>query len=103
MIKSILALGICTAVVSAQTSQPPATQGTQAMSDTQMAAKVRSAITTDSTTGPASHNVHISAHNGTVTLHGKVTSETNKDAILAKARQVAGDSNVKDEITVSKK
>ncbi|GEM_PF-1961873 len=105
VLKSVLAFGAASLVLVAQTpqtSQPPSSTA-QSTSDTQMAAKVRSALTTDTTTGTAAHNVKVTAHNGMVTLHGKVASESDKDAILSKAKSIAGDSNVKDEITVSKK
>ncbi len=67
-----------------------------------MAAKVRQALTTDQNIGTAAQNVRVTSHNGMVTLKGKVSSEQEKDAIVSKARQVAGEGNVKDDITVSK-
>jgi|SRR5579872_1185864 len=109
MTKSILALGATSVMLLAQSSPPqrPATsdpQGSQATpgSDTQIAAKVRQAIEQDQTAGSVAHNVRVTAKSGTVTLRGKVNSEEEKDAIVSDAKKIAGDANVKDEITVSK-
>lgn len=103
--KSILALSASGMLLVAQSppssQDPPSSQATPG-SDTQMAAKVRQAIMQDPTAGTAAHNVKVSSHNGMVTLRGRVTSEEEKDAIVAKAKQVAGDANVKDDITVAK-
>ena len=107
MTKTILVLGASGMMLLAQnpppaSTDPQATQGTRASNDSQMATKVHQAIMDDQTLGTAAHSVKVTAKNGTVTLHGKVATEQEKDAIETKAKQVAGDSNVKDEITVSK-
>jgi len=105
MIKSILALGASSVMLMAQAtppSQPPSSQGSQTSTDSQMVAKVRQAIAGDQTAGPIAHNVHVTAKNGMVTVRGKVNSEQEKDAVVAKAKQIAGDANVKDEITIAK-
>ena len=112
--KSILTLGASGILLLAQTppqqktprSTDPAAQTAPSgsgTSDSQMAAKVRQALMDDQTVGTTAHNVRVTSHNGTVTLKGKVNSEEEKEAIVSKAHQVAGDSNIKDEITVSKK
>jgi osmotically-inducible protein OsmY len=82
-------------------SQPPA--GQTMGSDSQMSAKVHKALMEDSSTSSFAHGVKVSAHNGMVTLKGKVNSADEHDAILMKAKKVAGDSNVKDELTVANK
>src|SRR5258708_7518520 len=102
IIKSVLAIGASGAALLAQTPQNPQSSQPQPGGDSQMAAKVRQAITQDPTVGTAAQNVRVTSHNGMVTLRGKVTSEQERDAIVAKAKQVAGDANVKDEITVAK-
>jgi osmotically-inducible protein OsmY len=106
MAKSVLALGATSVMLLAQSSPPAASdpQSSQATpaSDTQTAAKVRQAIEQDQTAGSAAHNVRVTAKNGMVTLRGKVTSEQEKDAVVSDAKKIAGDANVKDEITVSK-
>src|SRR5579885_1169571 len=114
--KSVLALGASGIMLMAQSTTPqnpqqrtprstePSSQttpsGSHTSSDSQMAAKVRQALMDDQAIGTTAHNVHVSSHNGMVTLKGKVNSESEKDAIISKAKQVAGDSNIKDEITV---
>jgi osmotically-inducible protein OsmY len=69
--------------------------------DSQLASKVRKAITDDPALSTTAHNVKVSSHGGMVTLRGKVNSQDEKDGILAKAKEVAGSTNVKDELTVS--
>ena len=46
------------------------------------------------------HNVKIIARNGTVILKGPVRTDEEKTAIEAKAVEIAGAANVKDETTV---
>jgi osmotically-inducible protein OsmY len=118
--KSVLALGASGVMLLAQSTPPQSPQqrtprssdpssqttpsgqtGSQA-SDSQMAAKVRQALMDDQTVGTTAHNVRVTSHNGMITLKGKVNSEQEKDAIVSKAKQVAGDSNIKDDITVAK-
>jgi hyperosmotically inducible protein len=104
--KTLFALGASGALLLAQTPTPKSTDPQTAptgANDTQMASKVRQALMDDQTTSTDAHNVRVSSHNGMVTLKGKVASDTEKDAMIAKAKQVAGDSNVKDEITVKSK
>jgi osmotically-inducible protein OsmY len=103
--KSILALGSSGLLVLAQSTTPQTTPstGAQTAADTQMASKVRTALMNDQTIAPTAHNVHVTAKNGMVMLKGKVSSESEHDAIVSKAKDVAGASNVKDEITVAKK
>jgi len=57
----------------------------------------------DSTLSSTAHNVKVTSHGGMVTLRGKVNTNEDKDAIIAKAKEVAGSTNVKDELTVSAK
>ncbi len=106
IIKSVLALGTSGMLLMAQTpaSREPQSSQTQSTpaTDTQMTTKVRDAIMNDQNIGTAGHNIRVSSHNGMVTLRGKVMNEQERDAIVAKAKQVAGDANVKDDITVAK-
>ena len=46
------------------------------------------------------HNIKIITTDGMVTLKGPVRSEEEKSAIEVKARQIAGDSNVTNNLTV---
>jgi hyperosmotically inducible protein len=106
MIQSLMMLGTV-GFVAAQDpptppSQPPPTQSQAGMSDSQLTTNVRQALMNDSTTQSMAHNVRVTTRNGTVTLKGKIDNATDHDAIVAKAKSIAGDSNVKDELTVSK-
>jgi len=47
------------------------------------------------------HNVKVITQNGGVTLKGPVRSDEEKQAIMAKANEVAGSGKVTDEITVA--
>lgn len=69
--------------------------------DRQLTAKVRRAVVSDKNLSVAAHNIHISAHNGTVTLEGSVKSQAEKQAIEQKADEIAGTGNVTDALTVS--
>ncbi|MGH9558828.1 MAG: BON domain-containing protein [Bryobacteraceae bacterium] len=112
VLKSVLVLGASGLMLAAQApqsqesaeSQSQTTRGTHvSATDSQMTMQVRHAITEDTALGPDAHNVRVSTKNGTVTLRGKVSSEQDKDMIVSKAKQIAGDSNVKDDLTVAKK
>lgn len=71
--------------------------------DSNLASKVRKALTDDPTLAPTAQNVKVSSHAGMITLRGKVNTPDEKDAVVAKAKEVAGSTNVKDELTVSSK
>lgn len=109
VIKGMLALGASGLMAMAQTTPPPQSAQTRTRSttetstDNQMATKVRQGLMSDQNIGAAAHNVKVSSRNGMVTLRGKVSTAEEKDMIVSKAKQIAGDSNVKDEITVAKK
>jgi osmotically-inducible protein OsmY len=106
IVQSMLVLGAAGMLAVAQTypQTAPQTHGTTgSMSDTQMSSQIRQAIMNDQNAQSVAHNVRVTAHNGTVTLKGKVNSTEEKDAIVKDAKQIAGDANVKDEITVAKK
>jgi osmotically-inducible protein OsmY len=58
--------------------------------DRQVSADVRKAITSDDSLSVNAQNVKIITSNGYVTLRGPVKTEREKEAIGAKAKQVAG-------------
>jgi osmotically-inducible protein OsmY len=60
-------------------------------------------VVTDKSLSTYAHNVKIIAQNGVVTLKGPVRSEEERNAISAKATEIAGASNVKDEMSVKAK
>ena len=80
---------------SASADEPP-----QSAKDREVARKIRRAVVTDKSLSVRAQNIKIIAKNGTVTLKGVVRSDQEKTAITAKAIQIAGANNVKDEITV---
>ena len=77
-----------------------ADQQGQSTLDRELARKIRRAVVADKALSTYAHNVKIIARNGTVTLKGPVRSEEEKTAIIAKATEIAGANNVKDEMTV---
>ncbi len=110
MKKIVCILGVSGLLLAAQTTPPtmprqtPQSKDTSSPAgDTELASKVRKAITDDPTLASTAHNIKVVSHAGTVTLRGKVNSNDEKDAILSKAKEVAGSTNVKDELTVSAK
>ena len=69
--------------------------------DQEITRKIRSAVVDDKTLSTYAHNVKIITQNGTVTLRGPVRSEAEKRSIEAKAKTVAGDARVTNDLTVT--
>ena len=69
--------------------------------DRETTKKIRSALVDDKSLSTYAHNIKIITTDGMVTLKGRVRSEEEKSAIEAKARQIAGDSNVTSNLTVA--
>jgi len=69
--------------------------------DRETTKKIRSALIDDKSLSTYAHNIKIITTDGMVTLKGPVRSEDEKSSIEAKARQVAGDSNVTNNLTVA--
>jgi hyperosmotically inducible protein len=82
---------------------PTADNQKNAKDDRTLAQNVRKAIMDDKTLSTYAHNVKVVAAGGTVTLRGPVRSADEKSAIEAKASEVAGAGNVKNEITIAPK
>jgi len=61
---------------------------------------IRKAVVDDKTLSTYAHNIKIISEHGKVTLKGPVHSQDEKNAIIAKAKDVVGDGNVTDQITV---
>jgi len=94
------------APASRPSNSPPAAsadQQAQSTKDRELARKIRRAVVTDKSLSIRAHNIKIIARNGTVTLRGAVRSDQEKNAVTAKAIQIAGANNVKDEISVKRK
>lgn len=64
---------------------------------------IRKSVLDDKSLSTYAHNVKIISQNGQVTLKGVVRSEEEKRAVRAKAEQVAGAGNVKDNLSVRPK
>ena len=69
-------------------------------SDRDITQQIRQSIVADKSLSTYGHNVKIITQNGAVTLKGPVHSEEEKQAIAAKAAQVAGQDKVTNELTV---
>lgn len=69
--------------------------------DTKVAQDVRQALTSDSSLSTAAQNVTIVASNGTVTLRGSVKDSSEKQKVADKAMQVAGVTNIDNQLTVT--
>ena len=82
-------------------TNPTADQQKMNPADRETTKKVRSALMDDKSLSTYAHNIKIITTDGMVTLKGPVRSEDEKSAIEAKARQVAGDSNVTNNLTVA--
>jgi len=69
--------------------------------DTKVVQDVRQALTSDSSLSTAAQNVTVVASNGTVTLRGSVKDSSEKQKVADKAMQVAGVTNVDNQLTVT--
>src|SRR5262245_12117980 len=77
----------------------PGDQG-ESEADREISANVRKAIVNDDSMSVNAQNVKVITSQGTVTLRGPVKSLNEKQAIETKARQVAGVSNVVNQLEV---
>jgi osmotically-inducible protein OsmY len=71
--------------------------------DRDLARKIRKSIMDDKNLSTYAHNVKVIARGGTLILKGPVRSDDEKTAIEAKAVEIAGAVNVKNELTVKPK
>ena len=71
--------------------------------DRQLTQQIRKALVKDKSLSTYGHNVKIISQNGMVTLKGPVKSEEEKQAIEAKAAQIAGADKVTNELEVASK
>ncbi|MGH9504603.1 MAG: BON domain-containing protein [Terriglobales bacterium] len=84
-------------------SEPTADQQKANPADRQLAQQIRKALVKDKSLSTDAHNIKVIAQNGMVTLKGPVKSEEEKQAIEAKAAQIAGTDKVTNEIQVASK
>jgi hyperosmotically inducible protein len=81
-------------------TEPTAGQQKQNDSDRDISRRIRQAIQKDKSMSTYGHNVKIISQNGAVTLRGPVRSADEKNEIEAIASKIAGEGNVKSELTV---
>jgi osmotically-inducible protein OsmY len=68
--------------------------------DRDLTKQIRKAVTSDKSLSTYAHNVKIVSQDGAVTLKGPVRSDEEKQAVFAKAEQIAGTGKVADQLTV---
>ena len=85
------------------TNAVTADQQKETKADRELAQKIRQAVVKDKTLSTYAHNVKIIVQSGVVTLRGPVRSEAEKSNIAAKATEIAGAANVRNEITIAAK
>ena len=86
-----------------QSGAVTADQQAENKADRDLASKIRKSITDDKNLSTYAHNVKVIVRSGTVVLKGPVRTDEEKNAIEAKAVDIAGASNVKNELTVKEK
>jgi hyperosmotically inducible protein len=78
-----------------------ADQQKESASDRTLTQQIRKAIMSDKSLSSYAHNVKIITQNGHVTLVGPVRSDEEKSTVEAKAAEVAGASNVTNQLEVA--
>jgi len=85
-------------------SEPTADKQKENKPDRELAHQIRQALVKDKSLSTYAHNIKVIAQNGEVTLKGPVKSAEEKQAIEAKAAEVAGGPDrIKSEIEVTPK
>ena len=77
-----------------------ADQQGQSASDTTMTKKIRQSVSADKSMSTYAHNIKIITRDGQVTLKGPVRSNDEKQAIEAKAVEIAGQNKVTNELDI---
>ena len=80
-----------------------ADQQGQSASDRDTSRKIRKSVLQDKSLSTYAHNVKIITRDGMVTLRGPVRSDDEKEAVVAKAKEIAGNDKVTDELKVAPK
>jgi osmotically-inducible protein OsmY len=81
-------------------AEPTADQQKENRSDRELTKQIRKSLVKDESLSTYAHNIKVIAQDGKVTLKGPVRSEEEKATVLSKAAQVAGQSNITDEVTI---
>lgn len=84
-------------------NQPTADQAKNNKSDRQIMKDIRKSVVDDKSLSTYAHNVKVVSQNGKVTLKGVVRSDEEKRAVRAKAEEVAGAGNVRDDLSIRPK
>jgi hyperosmotically inducible periplasmic protein len=84
-------------------SETTADQQKENSADRQLAQQIRRALIKDKSLSNTAHNVKVIAQGGMVTLKGPVKSEEEKQAVEAKAAEIAGSDKVTSQIQVAPK
>jgi hyperosmotically inducible periplasmic protein len=84
-------------------AEPNADRQKENPTDRELTRKIRRALVTDKSLSTYAHNLKIITQNGNVTLKGPVRSEEEKNAVVAKATEIAGEGHVIDELQVKPK
>ena len=71
--------------------------------DLELAARVRRAIVKDRKLSTTAKNIKVITQNGTVTLRGPVRSEMEKADIVQRAKRIAGEDKVNDQLDIAAK
>ena len=74
-----------------------------AATDLHMTQQIRKAVIADKSLSTYGHNVKIVTVNGAVTLNGTVRSTAEESNIVTKAKSIAGDARVTDDLKVASK
>lgn len=85
----------------ARNNGPTADNQKNNKADIKTTADIRKAIVGDKSLSTTAHNVKIITRNGAVTVRGRVQSDDERKAVIAKAEEVAGHGNVTDELKLS--
>jgi osmotically-inducible protein OsmY len=83
-----------------QPGEPTADQQKENTSDRDLAKQIRQSFVHDKSLSTYAHNVKVIAQGGKVTLKGPVHSEEEKNALGTKAAEIAGASNVDNQLDV---
>ena len=86
-----------------QPGEPTADQQKDNASDRDLAKQIRQSFVHDKSLSTYAHNVKVIAQGGKVTLKGPVHSQDEKNALGAKAAEVAGASNVDNQLDIVSK
>ena len=87
----------------ARSDQNTADKQSNAASDRALTQQVRKAIMQDKSMSTYAHNVKVVTQNGQVTLSGPVRTDEEKQAIVEKAAEIAGQDRIVDQISVAPK